>query len=156
MAATAKKPDPSQAARKALTPILADLIDLSLQGKQAHWNVRGRDFQTVHEQLDLIVTAVRLSYDEVAECIVTLGGSADGGAAQIAKGSRLPPFPTGLVSDSAAVEEILARLDKVVDGLRQGIGELDGVEPVTQDLLIATAAGIEKQAWMLRAKLSKA
>ena len=156
MPATATKTNASQAAREALAPILADLIDLSLQGKQAHWNVKGREFKPVHEQLDEIVNQARLHYDDVAERIVTLGGAAEGNSGQVAKSSRLKPFPPGPIMDIDAVRAILDRLDDVVAGLRKGILALDGVEPVTQDLLIGISAELEKSAWMLRAQFGKA
>ena len=34
-----------------------DLIELSLQGKQAHWNVDGHNFRDLHLQLDEIVAS---------------------------------------------------------------------------------------------------
>ena len=156
MPATATKTNANQAAREALAPILADLIDLSLQGKQAHWNVKGPEFKSVHEQLDEIVIQARLHYDNVAERIVTLGGAAEANAGAVAKSSRLKPFPPGPIMDADAVRAILDRTDDLVAGLRKGILALDGVEPVTQDLLIGISSELEKAAWMLRARFGKA
>ena len=34
---------------------LVDLVDLSLIGKQAHWNVIGKNFRSIHLQLDELV-----------------------------------------------------------------------------------------------------
>ena len=47
---TATRPAPSTA--DALQATLVELIDLSLQAKQAHWNVVGPAFKPVHEFLD--------------------------------------------------------------------------------------------------------
>ena len=43
-----------------LQKVLVDLIELHLQGKQAHWNVVGRNFRDLHLQLDEIVDVFRL------------------------------------------------------------------------------------------------
>ena len=32
--------------------VLVDLVELHLQGKQAHWNVVGKNFRDLHLQLD--------------------------------------------------------------------------------------------------------
>jgi len=37
---------------KALQQALVDLTDLSLLGKQAHWNIQGSRFRALHLQLD--------------------------------------------------------------------------------------------------------
>ena len=39
--------------------VLTDLIELQLQGKQAHWNIVGTNFRDVHLQLDEIVEFAR-------------------------------------------------------------------------------------------------
>ncbi|MGO3320843.1 MAG: Dps family protein, partial [Microbacterium gubbeenense] len=54
--------------------MLVDLIELSLQGKQAHWNVVGPNFIGVHEMLDPEVEAIRANGNAVAERIAALGG----------------------------------------------------------------------------------
>ncbi|MEO8261128.1 MAG: DNA starvation/stationary phase protection protein, partial [Pseudolysinimonas sp.] len=48
-------------ASKALTDnmqkVLVDLIELAGQGKQAHWNVVGKNFRDTHRILDEIIEA---------------------------------------------------------------------------------------------------
>ncbi|HET7740426.1 MAG TPA: ferritin-like domain-containing protein, partial [Mycobacterium sp.] len=42
-----------------LQKVLVDLIELHLQGKQAHWNLVGTNFRDLHLQLDEIVDTAR-------------------------------------------------------------------------------------------------
>ena len=74
---------------KALQQALVDLTDLSLLGKQAHWNIQGSRFRALHLQLDEIVEEVRVGADDVAERLAALGGTLTG---------ALPPSPPRPVS----------------------------------------------------------
>ena len=74
----------AEIAKSYLQETLIDLIDLGLQAKQAHWNVVGPRFRSVHLQLDDLVAFTRDFSDTVAERIVTLGDAADGSASAIA------------------------------------------------------------------------
>jgi starvation-inducible DNA-binding protein len=49
-----------------LQQLHVDLIDLHLQGKQAHWNVVGKNFRDLHLVLDEVVEAAREFSDTVA------------------------------------------------------------------------------------------
>ena len=77
-----------------LQSTLVDLIDLSLIAKQAHWNVVGKNFRSVHLQLDELVTLARTYTDEVAERASALGISPNGKVRTVAEGSVLD-FPEG-------------------------------------------------------------
>src|SRR5216683_4930778 len=57
---------------------LADAVDLQMQIKQAHWNVKGPHFIGLHELFDQIDEAVESYVDLIAERIVQLGGIAEG------------------------------------------------------------------------------
>ena len=57
---------------------LADAVDLQLQMKQAHWNVKGPHFIGLHELFDQIDEAVEAYVDLIAERVVQLGGIAEG------------------------------------------------------------------------------
>src|SRR5690606_19483063 len=63
---------------KNLQAVLVDLLELSMQGKQAHWNVVGTNFRDTHLQLDEIVAAVRTFSDTIAERMRALHAVPDG------------------------------------------------------------------------------
>ena len=136
----------------ALQACLTDLIDLALQGKQAHWNVVGPNFRSIHLQLDEIIDQTRIASDIVAERIVTLADPADGRAAIVAEKSRLSPYPAGLQSVSDTVTLIADRLKQTIDGLREAIGTVGEIDPISEDILIAQSGELEKFLWMVQAQ----
>jgi starvation-inducible DNA-binding protein len=134
---------------------LAELIDLALLGKQAHWNVVGPNFRSIHLQLDEIVDAARLSSDRIAERIATLGSSPEGRPAAVAATSKLPGFPDGLVHVEETVKHIDELIDTMAARMRERILRVGETDPVSQDALIEASDELEKQAWMLRAQLER-
>ena len=68
---------------------LVDAIDLSLQAKQAHWNVRGPNFIALHELFDKIAEHAEEQVDALAERITALGGTAVGTVRAVASRSTL-------------------------------------------------------------------
>lgn len=140
---------------KDMQATLAELIDLSLVGKQAHWNVIGPNFRSIHLQLDEIVDTARLSADRVAERIATLGSVPEGRAAAVAASSQLPEFPTGQVHVEETVQRIGAIIDTMSGRMRERIQRVGETDPVSQDALIEASDQLEKQAWMLRAQLER-
>lgn len=136
-----------------LQATLVDLIDLALQAKQAHWNVTGSNFRSVHLQLDEMMTEYRLWSDLVAEREVAIGASADGRAASVAESSVLAAFPDGTVDDRRVVELFVERLETVASAFRERMERLGDADPVSEDILIQILAGIEKQLWMVRTQL---
>lgn len=135
-----------------LQVLLADLIDLSLQGKQAHWNVVGPLFQSVHVQLDSIVDDARMWADDVAERKVTIDLAADGQASDVAMESRLEPLPQGYIADREAVALMERRVACVASRARQAAERLGDLDLASQDLIIEIVRGLEKHQWMLRAQ----
>ena len=57
---------------------LADLVDLQMQLKQAHWNVKGPHFIRLHELFDKVAEELEELTDDMAERAVELGGLALG------------------------------------------------------------------------------
>ena len=136
-----------------LQALLADLIDLSLQGKQAHWNVVGPLFQPVHAQLDNIVDDARIWADDVAERKVTIDLAADGQSGDVAMQSRLEPLPQGYIADGEAVALMENRVAGVASRARVAAERLGDLDLASQDLIIEIVRGLEKHQWMLRAQL---
>ena len=131
---------------------LVELLDLALQGKQAHWNVVGPLFRPVHLELDEIVQSAHLAVDTVAERLSALGEVPDGRAATVAASTPFELFPSGTVADRAAAGLIGARIDLLDAHLRERIARL-GVDPVSQGILIGIEEIFEKHAWMLRVQV---
>ena len=60
-----------------LQRVLVDLIELHLQGKQAHWNVVGTNFRDLHLQLDELVDFAREASDPIPERLRALDAIPD-------------------------------------------------------------------------------
>ncbi|MDN3292728.1 DNA starvation/stationary phase protection protein [Streptomyces ficellus] len=141
---------------EALQGALVDAVDLSLVAKQVHWNVVGPRFRSIHLQLDEVVTTARKHADIVAERASALGVSPDGRAATVASSSAIGSVPTGWIKDDDAVKILVDALITVVGRMRERIEATDKPDPVTQDLLIALTADLEKHAWMFQAESRQA
>lgn len=135
---------------KALQQSLVDLIALSLQGKQAHWNIQGENFRSLHLQLDEIIDEVRNAYDEVAERLVAIGGVADGREETVAKTTILEPMEYGALATDKIFVQFEERLSAVSKNIASMIDSVDEYDHMSADILIGTCAMLDKQAWMLR------
>src|SRR4051812_33135082 len=76
-----------------LQRVLVDMIELHIQGKQAHWNVVGHNFRDLHLQLDEIVDAAREHSDTIAERMRALRSVPDGRSETVAASTTLPAYP---------------------------------------------------------------
>ncbi|MEU5633016.1 Dps family protein [Streptomyces rishiriensis] len=146
-------PEPArQVTFDALQTTLVDLLGLSLIGKQAHWNIVGPRFRSIHLQLDEVVTTARGFADTVAERAAALGLPPDGRPETIASAFTLPSPKDGWLRDEDVVRVIAETLGAAISRLRERISATDEADPVTQDLLIAITAELEKQRWMFEAE----
>ncbi len=143
---------PDETVSHDLQDTLLELLHLALDGKQAHWNVSGPLFRPVHHELDEIVDVARWAADEVAERLATLGTPPDGRASTIVANRSSESLPSGRLDSERAVDLIGGELEELTDRLHRRIDDLDGVDLVSQGVLIQVAERLEKQAWMLRAQ----
>jgi starvation-inducible DNA-binding protein len=139
-----------------LQAVLADLIELHIQGKQAHWNIVGTNFRDLHLQLDEIVDAARQFADDMAERMRALHALPDGRSATVAESTSLAQFPEGLINTKDAIERIVAALEAAVGTMRKVHDEVDEEDPTTADLLHEFIAKLEQYAWMVNAETMKA
>lgn len=143
-----------QAAAVELQTMLVDLLDLSLIGKHAHWNVDGAHFRSVHHELDELVDAWRALSDEVAERAATIGSSPNGQVEAIAVATELAALPSGHLADRQVLDAVGDRLTSVVARTQERIHRVAQEDPVTGDLLIRIAGILQKQLWMIRMQLA--
>ena len=135
-----------------LQAVLVDLLDLAIQGKQAHWNVVGRNFRDTHRQLDEIIDDARAFSDTIAERMRALHAVPDGRSATIAKTTSLPEFPAGEVSTTETIDLVTERLEAGVGTVRDVHDAVDEEDPTSADLLHAIIERLEQFAWMVSAE----
>ncbi|MES5817967.1 DNA starvation/stationary phase protection protein [Streptomyces sp. RG80] len=144
--------DARKTAGDALQSTLVDLLGISLIGKQAHWNIVGPRFRSIHLQLDEVVSAARAFSDTVAERAAAIGLPPDGRPETIAAAYTLPGAKDGWQRDNEVVALLLETLEAAIGRLRERIAATEKADPVTQDLLIGITAELEKQRWMFDAE----
>jgi starvation-inducible DNA-binding protein len=131
---------------------LADVIDLQMQLKQAHWNVKGPHFIGLHELFDKIAEEVEGYGDMIAERIVQLGGIAQGTVRAAAARSRLEEYPPAIADGSAHVEAVARALSTFGREARASIDEANTLEDAdTADLFTEVSRGIDKWLWFVEA-----
>ena len=137
-----------------LNQTLADTLDLYTQVKQAHWNVKGKDFYQLHLLFDEIAEEIEPFIDLLAERATLLGGYANGTARMAAENSSLPEYPTDAVEGRDHIEALVERFAIYCPKIRQGSLDADEIEdPATADLYNDIARVADKRLWFLEAHI---
>lgn len=138
-------------AASALQKLLPELVALSLDAKQVHWNVTGPGFLPLHALTDEIAAFARDRADRVAERAVALGFTVDARPGTVAAShTRLPG---GQLSDDEAVGQLVERLNVIAADARVCLDELVRSDVVGHDIVVGILEELEKFRWMLRATL---
>jgi starvation-inducible DNA-binding protein len=133
---------------------LADAIDLQLQTKQAHWNVKGPNFIALHELFDKIADEVEGHVDEMAERITSLGGIAEGTVQAVGGRSRLDAYPLGIAEGRAHLEALAGAFARFGNSVRKAIDEsAKAGDADTSDLFTGVSRDVDKSLWLLEAHL---
>jgi starvation-inducible DNA-binding protein len=131
---------------------LASAVDLQMQMKQAHWNVKGPSFIGLHELFDKVAEAVEDYVDQIAERIVQLGGVAEGTVRMAASRTRLTEYSPEISDGMAHVEGVARALSTFGQEARNTIYEADELEDAdTADLFTEISRGIDKWLWFVEA-----
>ncbi len=133
---------------------LSDALDLEAQLKQAHWNVKGRDFQQLHELFDEVHKEVEAFADVLAERITALGGIADGRVATTAAASRLDPYPFDAHAGEHHLRAVATALAQFAKSVRADIEAAVGLgEAVAADIFTELSRASDKQLWFIESHL---
>ena len=135
-----------------LQRVLVDLVELASQGKQAHWNVVGKNFRDTHEQLDEIIEAARQFSDTIAERMRALHALPDGRSDTVAETTSLPEFPQGEIDTAEVIDLVTERLEAVIGTCREVHDDVDDEDPTSADILHAVLESLEQFAWMVSAE----
>jgi starvation-inducible DNA-binding protein len=131
---------------------LASAVDLQMQMKQAHWNVKGPSFIGLHELFDKVAEAIEDYVDQIAERIVQLGGIAEGTVRVAAARSRLAEYPLQIADGLAHVEGVARALSTFGKEARLTIDEVNALDDAdTADLFTEVSRGIDKWLWFVEA-----
>lgn len=135
---------------------VADCIDLALLTKQAHWNLKGRQFIGVHEMLDGFRTQVDGYVDTMAERVVQLGGTALGTTQTTNKATTLSPYPVDIYAVPDHLSALIERYGKAANNVRASIDQADEAgDADTADIFTEVSRGLDKALWFLEAHLQE-
>ena len=137
-----------------LQALLVELVDLSLLGKQLHWNVVGPLFRPLHLQLDELIDSWRELADAVAERAVAIGVSPDGQSGTVTRDNPLREVDRGELEDHVVVRELTSRLAEVAERAREKMDRLGDLDAASQDVVIEVVRALEKHLWMIRAQFA--
>lgn len=142
------------AAAQFLTPVVHDLEALVVNGKHAHWHVRGGSFSGVHELLDEVVEHAQEFADTAAERIVALGLPLDSRLESVAAKSSLPTLPDGFRQWNQTAAEVVTLIDAALVTVRAAVDGLDDIDLSSQDVAIEIERGLTKDRWLLQAHIA--
>jgi starvation-inducible DNA-binding protein len=144
-----------QAVAAELSKLLADEFVLYTKTRNAHWNVEGHDFHTMHVFFESQYEALDETMDSVAERIRQLGHFAPATLKSFLSLTHLTE-KSGEKNDSQGfIKELLIDHENIIINCRENItrfaneyGDLG-----TSDFITGLMEEHEKMAWMLRAHL---
>jgi starvation-inducible DNA-binding protein len=131
---------------------LADAIDLQMQAKQAHWNIKGPNFVGLHELFDQVASQAQSYADDIAERAVALGGVARGTIQAVSGQSQLREYPMEVGDWRAHVRAMQDALATFGRGVRKAIDDATALNDAdTADLFTEISRGVDKSLWMVEA-----
>ena len=137
-----------------LNTLLADAADLTMQAKQAHWNVRGPNFIALHKLFDEVYAHAGEWTDLIAERVTALGGQAIGTVQAAAEHTRLAPYPLDLVDERAHVERLSMSIAAFGENVRGLIDTFTKLEDLgSADVCTEISRAVDQDLWFVEAHL---
>ena len=139
---------------KFLTVLLADEFVLYMKTRNAHWNVEGPDFHTMHTFFEEQYNELALIVDEVAERLRKLDHYAAASLTEYLKLTHLSEKPLEKNDSLSFIRALLSDYEAIIIYIREQLKALeDQLDTGTEDFITGLLEQHEKTAWMLRAHL---
>ena len=133
----------------ALQKLLADFQVYYTNLRGFHWEIKGRGFFVLHEKFESMYDDAAAKVDEIAERILTLGGTPENKYSGYLKVARIPEV-SGVSSSKEAVDNVLNTYKHFIAEERKLIGLAEEAnDVVTADMLTGYLKEQEKMVWML-------
>ena len=139
-----------------LNKSLAGTTDLQMQLKQAHWNVKGKQFIALHKLFDELAEEIEGHVDVIAERIMSLGGTALGTLQQAAQNTPLRVYPIDIFCADDHINHLthnFAILGELSRNALVATAELDDM--ATNDVYIDLVRALDKGLWFIEAHVQK-
>ena len=139
-----------------LTKLLADEFLLYTKTRNAHWNIEGKDFHSVHIFFESQYEQLDEAMDNVAERIRQLGHYAPATLKEFLSLTHLTEKLGGENNSQGFIKELLADLESIIIFLRENVNRFadDFKDAGTSDFITGLMEQHEKMAWMLRSHLA--
>lgn len=125
--------------------LLAEIVDVALCARHAHWNARGRSFLLVHDLLDRVGGQLDAQADLTAKRIRALGGTAHGTAQTVATVSSFKPYPVEVADGQDHLVALGMRLGLLSAEARLSVYECSGLlDTVTANTIAKVNAAIDE------------
>ncbi len=125
-----------------LQVVVADLVDLALQAKQARWNAVGSDLRALHEWIDRVVDVYREWSEVLGYRMVELGGTPDCRPASVAAHSRVAPLASGWLPAERVHSLFATRMRILADHIEEELRLLPVSDTGTRGILVDIVADL--------------
>jgi starvation-inducible DNA-binding protein len=144
-----------QAVATELSKLLADEFVLYTKTRNAHWNVEGPDFHSMHVFFEQQYEALDDTMDSVAERIRQLGHYAPATLQSFLSLTHLTEKLAGKNDSMGFIKELVTDHENIVIFIREKINVFANEygDAGTSDFITGLMEEHEKMAWMLRAHL---
>ncbi|MEO9968096.1 MAG: Dps family protein [Reichenbachiella sp.] len=136
-----------------LNELLADFQIYYQNLRGFHWNIQGKNFFELHVKFEELYTDAAMKVDEIAERILTIGGTPIHGFDDYLATAKIKPVKN-VHDGETAVQTIVGNLEQIVTQekeLKGLAGEAN--DGGTEDQMSALIEEQEKTLWMYRAWL---
>ncbi len=149
------KPDHLAEVAHSLNRLLADEHVLYIKTRNAHWNVEGPDFLTMHKFFEEQYEKLQDLIDDVAERIRSLGHFAEASMTEFLKQTHLTEQTRERNDSTGFMRSLLEDHETIIFHLRENINRYaeEWKDLGTSDFITELMKKHEKMAWMLRAHL---